>query len=161
VSVLLVTSQPRDSLFETWLDIAVYAPLGLLLKVRSELPALVDTGRQTAENRVQVARFIGQMAVAYGKTEWHKRLAESRTTTSSSPPAPPAGTGRVLDATSVEVDDDVAAPFDGYDTLPASQIVARLNRMGMAELAAVVAYETAHRGRRTILAKAEQLSSRS
>lgn len=160
-----MTSQPRDSLFERWLDVAVYAPVGLLLKVRAELPALVDTGRQTVENRVQVAKFVGQMAVAYGKTEWNKRLAESRANTSTastatSTSAPLAGGARVLDAASVEVDRRLAAPFDGYDTLPASQIVARLNRMGMAELAAVVAYETAHRGRRTILAKAEQLSSR-
>lgn len=143
-------------MFETWLDVAVYAPLGLLLKIRKELPELVDTGRQTAENRVQVARMIGQMAVAYGRTELNRRIAASRPA-----PAPAGGRSVPLDTTAVEVDDDVAPPFEGYDTLPASQIVARLSRMGMSELAAVAAYESAHRGRRTILAKAEQLSSRS
>jgi len=150
-----VTTPPRDSLFETWLDVAVYAPLGLLLKIRKELPELVDTGRQTAENRVQVAKFIGQMAVAYGRSELNKRVAQSR------PTGEPSTAVEALDTTAVEVAADVAAPFEGYDTLPASQIVVRLNRMGLNELAAVVDYETARRGRRTILAKAEQLLSRS
>jgi hypothetical protein len=44
-----------------------------------------------------------------------------------------------------------------YDELSASQVVERLDGLGKAELDAVDAYESAHRGRRTILGKIEQL----
>ncbi len=46
-----------------------------------------------------------------------------------------------------------------YDELAASQVVERLEGLPAAELAAVRAYEEAHRGRRTILFKIDQLTS--
>jgi hypothetical protein len=46
----------------------------------------------------------------------------------------------------------------GYDALSASQVVERLIGLTPAELDAVHAYETAHRQRRTILGKIEQLA---
>jgi len=46
-----------------------------------------------------------------------------------------------------------------YDELSASQVVERLEGLGADELAAVRAYEEAHRGRRTILFKIDQLTS--
>ncbi len=49
------------------------------------------------------------------------------------------------------------APFEGYDTLPASHIVSRLRRMTPGELGGARAYEATHRNRRTILAKVDQL----
>ena len=45
-----------------------------------------------------------------------------------------------------------------YDELSASQVVERLDGLQAAELDAVRAYETAHRARRTILFKIEQLT---
>lgn len=50
---------------------------------------------------------------------------------------------------------DLAIP--GYDALSASQVVRRLDGLGPDELAAVFRHETAHRGRRTILHRAQQL----
>ena len=50
-----------------------------------------------------------------------------------------------------------AAPFEGYDTLPASHIVQRLRRMSPDELRRTAAYETQHRGRTTVLGMVEQL----
>ena len=44
-----------------------------------------------------------------------------------------------------------------YDSLAASQVVPRLASLDVAELAAVRAYEAAHRGRRTILNRVDQL----
>lgn len=44
-----------------------------------------------------------------------------------------------------------------YDSLAASQVVPRLASLDVDELAAVGAYERAHRGRRTILNRVEQL----
>ena len=59
----------------------------------------------------------------------------------SSAPSPSAG--------------DLAIP--GYDSLSASQVVQRLAGLSRDERAAVGAYESAHRGRRTILNRIEQL----
>jgi hypothetical protein len=50
-------------------------------------------------------------------------------------------------------------PIPGYDALSASQVVERLAGLADTELAAVRNYETAHRNRRTILGKIEQLDS--
>jgi hypothetical protein len=49
-------------------------------------------------------------------------------------------------------------PIPGYDALSASQVVQRLVGLSAEELAAVHAYEAAHRQRRTILGKIEQLA---
>jgi hypothetical protein len=51
--------------------------------------------------------------------------------------------------------DDLAIP--GYDALSASQVVQRLDGLAPGELEAVREYETATRGRRTILSKIAQL----
>ena len=48
----------------------------------------------------------------------------------------------------------------GYDSLSASQVVQRLAGLSQDELAAVGAYEEAHRGRRTILNRVSQLQGR-
>lgn len=47
----------------------------------------------------------------------------------------------------------------GYDTLSASQVVQRLAGLNADERAAIRAYETAHRGRKTILNKLAQLDA--
>jgi hypothetical protein len=49
-------------------------------------------------------------------------------------------------------------PIPGYDALSASQVVERLLGLTPGELEVVRAYETAHRNRRTILGKIEQLT---
>src|SRR4051812_44311613 len=59
------------------------------------------------------------------------------------PAGPPAG--------------DLAIP--GYDSLSASQVVQRLAGLSGEELEAVRAYETANRGRKTILSRVAQLQS--
>ena len=51
-------------------------------------------------------------------------------------------------------------PIPGYDALSASQVVERLAGLADDELDAVRAYEAAHRNRRTILGKIEQLDLR-
>jgi hypothetical protein len=48
-----------------------------------------------------------------------------------------------------------------YDSLAASQVVPRLSGLSHDELSAVRSYEAAHRGRRTILGRADQLLARS
>jgi hypothetical protein len=60
------------------------------------------------------------------------------------------GASRLLDATALVIPD--------YDELSASQVVERLDGLHPGELEAVRAYEEAHRARRTILFKIEQLT---
>ena len=77
--------------------------------------------------------------------------------TASSPAAPPssrAGAG----GTSGDAPPSSELPIPGYDALSASQVVERLAGLAPGELDAVRAYELAHRNRRTILGKIEQLA---
>jgi hypothetical protein len=89
------------------------------------------------------------------------------------PPRPvpsPAATARRLPTEPAEAvdeldeeladDDDAAAaalPIEEYESLAASHVVARLGALTSEELRAVRAFEAAHRGRRTVLGKIDQL----
>lgn len=64
-------------------------------------------------------------------------------------PAPHSGTAASAAAPHLAIPD--------YDELSASQVVDRLEGLRPEELAAIRAYESAHRGRNTILGKIEQL----
>lgn len=55
---------------------------------------------------------------------------------------------------------DVDEPWEGYDAMNASQVVAQINRSGAAELAVLELYEGSHKKRRTVLdAAARRLRS--
>ena len=61
------------------LDLLVYAPMGLVLTAKDELPSLVTKGRERVGNQFMVARMIGQFAVMQGQREAEKtagRLVE-------------------------------------------------------------------------------------
>jgi hypothetical protein len=153
------------------LDLFVFAPLGLLAESHTIVPKLAESGRQHVDNRVQLARMVGQFAVQQGKNQAAKVVAGLRANGHASddgaPPAPAGADVVVPDddedgARSVApartgVDDggiseeDLAIP--SYDSLAASQVVPRLDGLSTIELEAVRRYEEAHRGRRTVLGK--------
>ncbi|GAC1588284.1 MAG: hypothetical protein NVS3B21_03890 [Acidimicrobiales bacterium] len=61
------------------LDLLVFAPMGLVLTAKDELPSLVTKGRERVGNQFMVARMIGQFAVMQGQREAEKtagRLVE-------------------------------------------------------------------------------------
>ena len=79
-------------------------------------------------------------------------------------------TGRIIDVTESAVAPPVAsnppAPSDGdaddlpieaYESLAASHVVARLEALSPSELQQIRQFEAAHRGRRTVLGKIDQL----
>ncbi len=68
------------------LDLVVFAPLGLAMTARTELPEMVAKGRAQVENQLTMARFIGQFAVQQGKVEVEKRL---KAYTDRTPPREP------------------------------------------------------------------------
>ncbi|HEY5876242.1 MAG TPA: hypothetical protein VIT64_13125, partial [Ilumatobacteraceae bacterium] len=55
--------------------------------------------------------------------------------------------------------DAASLPISDYDSLAASQVVARLEALGPDDLTAIGSYEAATRGRRTILGKVHQLQA--
>jgi hypothetical protein len=111
---------------------------------------------QQLRNRVIFARWLGEQAVGVVRRELVAAWDAGRTV----PPraAAPAVEAVVAPAAApVGTVTRAAAPFEGYDTLPASHIVDRLRRMTPDELHAARAHEVAHRNRRTVLAKVDQL----
>lgn len=141
------------------LDLAFFAPIGMLTALREELPKFSQQGRQVMQNRVVLARFIGQMAVQQGQREVAKRLEARRTigpveARATEQPAPEpttvaSGVGDVQSAADL--------PIAGYESLPALNVVQRLATLRPDEVEAVRRFEESHRARRTILAKIDQL----
>lgn len=64
------------------LDLLVFAPMGLALTVKDELPQLVDKGRQRVGNQLMLAKMIGQFAVAQGQKEAGKLVEQAGTVAS-------------------------------------------------------------------------------
>ena len=92
------------------------------------------------------------MAVTYGRAELEKRLTAAATNPVLEPMvhAPLAV---------VAAHEPSAPPFEGYNELAAAQVVQLLGRLPHAELVLVRDFELAHRARRTVLAKLDQLLS--
>jgi hypothetical protein len=163
------------------LDLVVFVPFGLALVARDALPELADRGRQQLTQQATMAKMVGQFAVQQGQVQAAKALEDARQQAATTleqlgllggggssngagtPPAPaarttpPAPAPATPVATSGPGADDLAVP--DYDSLSASQVVPRLSGLGAEELEAVRAYESAHRGRKTILNKVSQLQS--
>jgi hypothetical protein len=150
-------SPKERPLVEEVLDYALYAPVGLLLSVTEDLPELVRKGRSRIEGQLTVARFIGKVAANRARRqledllETHpepvpRRAAEQPEVIVTRPsPTPTVPAARP----------ELAIP--DYDSLAASQVVARLSALSPAELAEVRAHEEANRRRRTILNRIAQL----
>lgn len=167
---------------EQALDLFVYAPLGLALVAREDLPALVQRGRRQVEEQVRAARMVGELAVTQGRKEARNAVARASgalgglvigprwspgvdtASPGSSPPPPASPRGEEQQGT-LSSDGRPGAPapsgahlaIPGYDSLSASQVVQRLAGLTAEELDAVHAYEQATRGRRTILSRIAQL----
>jgi len=149
------------------LDLFVFAPLGLLADSHTLVPKLAESGRQHLDDRVQLARMVGQFAVQQGRQHAAKVVAGLRA--NGAGPEPATASAPAIDDPGVDddVDESVAARVgvdDGgiaeddlaipsYDSLAASQVVPRLDGLSSIELEAVRRYEEAHRGRRTVLGK--------
>jgi TolA-binding protein len=174
---------------EHLVDLFVFAPIGLLATLHQDLPKQLAQRRQAVENRVQLARFIGQMAVRQGQKELNSRLAARRSSAAATdataseqsstrfdtPTAPTAPTetapapsaaenvapaaGAGGDAPAGAGTDEATLPIIGYESLPAINVVQRLATLRPDEVEQIRVFEQAHRGRRTILAKIEQLQA--
>lgn len=157
------------------MDLFVYAPLGLLLNAEELLPQLIEKGKQ----QVGMARMFGEFAVKQGQSEAEKAVAKVQEAAgevlgqlggrrnhldpvaperAAAPAAAPASPSRASAAEPRGPAVETLAIPD-YDSLSASQVVPRLEGLAGAELDAVRAYESVHRGRKTILNKIAQLQA--
>jgi hypothetical protein len=140
-------------------DVAVFAPLGLLATAGTELPAAVERTRRRVHERIVLARFIGELVVRQAGVEVERRLAARRSAVA--PPAPP--TTVTAPPTPVWPEPTApgpaagALPIVGYDSLPAAHVLELLDGLDNDGLATVEAYERVHRRRRTVLGRIEQL----
>lgn len=148
------------------MEIVLYAPIGLAFEARRLLPTLVERGRQ----QVEMAKIIGRFAVKKGQSEAQVRLskaqeqAEAIMTEFGIRPADAVDNEtarRVVTTPSVPStrsgDEARDLAIADYDSLAASQVIPRLAGLEKSELDAVRVYESAHRGRKTILGKIAQL----
>jgi hypothetical protein len=154
------------------LDLAVFAPLGLVATAGTEVPAAVERTRKRVHERIVLARFIGELVVRQAGVEVERRIAARRAGPVVAPPTTPATPATAAPPADALVADEIGAatprpdavaaeglPIEGYDSLPASHVIALLDGLGPTELAAVEAYERHHRRRRTVLGRIEQLRS--
>jgi hypothetical protein len=156
------SGRPRSrSGVELLVDLVIVAPLGFGATIVDELPNVIRRGRQ----EIKLARFIGKMVVTHGLGEAQRRIVRSSSLGVSEPdsdasqPAPDA----MPSARASARDDAGAAIAAGdlvlpdYDHLPAAHVVAKLASLEQFERDAIERYELAHRHRRTILGKLDQL----
>lgn len=146
-------------------DAFFYGPVGLVLDAQTVAPDLAKRGRQ----HVRAARVIGEFAVKTGFARLNGLLepAGGETVDTAAPPSTPEHPGnepksqpksQPESGPAIDPDD---LPIPRYDTLAASQIVARLDGLAPAELDLIAAYERSGRARRTILSKVARLQQAS
>lgn len=153
----------RRSPIDQAVDLAVYAPLGLLLERRRLVTELADRGRR----QIDFARMLGRTAFSVTFADLRRAFEEADR---PEPPDAPATrelvtADRVPDPEPSASSPPVPAPpvetlaIPDYDSLAAKQVVKRLSGLTPDELEQVRLYEAAHRGRRTILGRIDQLQS--
>lgn len=162
---------------ERAVELTVLAPIGFALEAKKNLPTYVERGRQ----QVNMAKVIGQFAVAHGQATATKKLTAAQAQATSilaefglagsddepqpepqahAPDEPAEPVLKVAPAAPLRSSEAAAdLPIADYDSLAASQVIPRLAGLSSAELAAVADYELSHRGRKTILGKITQLGA--
>lgn len=106
-------SNPLDRL----VDLVVFAPLGLVLKARDELPKLAAHGRDRFGAQSRVARMVGQMTVAQARRQLEDKLLRgpgeppaTPVPTPASAPAEPEEAGRAVPIRDLGPEDDHPVP---------------------------------------------------
>jgi hypothetical protein len=147
------------------LDALIFAPVGVVMDIKDDLPGLIDKGRERVEQEISNARVAGEYVVGRFQRRLAARLDGMRgggdttpeTPAEPGPPAPVPPPPSVRPAPNAADAAMLGAALADYDTLSASQVVRRLEGLGPEELRAVQRYESATRHRRTILNRANQL----
>ena len=165
---------PLAGVLRRVVDNAVYLPIGAAALLQEQLPSLVERGR----NQVAMAKMIGQFASQQARTELDRRVsalfAGGEPATPQAPTLPPEPAAATTVAAAAEpkpakrravartsTTSGAALAIDGYDSLPATNVLALLDGLSRKELADVAAFESQHRARRTILHRIDSLLAQS
>ncbi len=144
---------------EQLLDLFVYIPIGIALEAREQLPKLAERGR----SQVAIARVLGRFAAQKGQNEAEKFVKSAadglRDVVAPTGAGADEAAARASDTDDSSGDTDIGPdqPIASYDELTASEIVKKLKALDQGQLEAVAAYESAGRGRVTILNRVAQL----
>ncbi len=143
-----MTEEPREDIdpaviARAAIETLVFAPIGLGAKFVDDAPGALRRVRQELSN----ARFIGRLTVEQGAARLRERADEQ-----------PAGSPRDRDAVE-PAGERGTLPIEGYDEMPAIEIVALLETLTTAQREVVAEHEAAHRRRRTVLGKIAQLDA--
>jgi hypothetical protein len=133
---------------------------------------VVSQGRKELDRRIRqsgprgekpVGDPVGDPVGVPGRPADGEAVEPAGSPTPTEPPVPgdPASEGDLASASDLTAPVPSAAGLGipGYDSLSASQVVQRLAGLTGEELVAVGAYETAHRARRTVMTRVNQLLS--
>lgn len=153
------------ALWRRTLDLCLFAPVGVAMNLKEDLPGLIGKGRGRVEQEISNARVAGEFAVGRFRRRVSAQLERLvRTGDAVAPeasaepePATPSAAPSARPAPDAADAATLGAALADYDTLSASQVVRRLEGLGPEELQAVQRYESATRHRRTILNRASQL----
>lgn len=156
------------------LDFFVYAPLGAALQARKHIEGFAEQGRLAAEGRMDLYRTIGEFAVRQARERSDQRCgALSQWLEDLGFGAQPVATDEACGVTSEASDrsdsteqladesDQQSEPIEGYDQWTAAAIVKLLPGLAGADLAAIRLYELRRKGRRTVIARIDQVLDRS
>jgi hypothetical protein len=134
-------TEPRPPI-EQLVEFALFAPIGLALAVFDNLPKVKLVGLKEVNQQISSARMIGTMTVNQARREIEKLLMP-KPVTSTTPP--------------IETVVVRPLPIENYDSLTAAQIIGLLDALTPAERDRVAEHEKAHRHRRTVLGRVDQL----
>ncbi len=126
---------------EQLLEFALFAPIGLALAFWDNLPKVEPIGLKEVNQQISSARMIGTITVNQARREIEKLLAPK-------PTAPPIDTVVVP-----------PMPIANYGSLTAAQIIGLLDALTPTERHRVAEHEKAHRNRRTVLGRVDQLNA--
>jgi hypothetical protein len=68
---------PVEQAVEQALDLLFYAPVGLALTVRDELPKLVEKGRRQVSGQLALAKMAGQFALGQAQREVERMVGQA------------------------------------------------------------------------------------
>jgi hypothetical protein len=108
------------------LDLVVFAPLGLALRAREELSTLSEHGRQKFDAEANLARMVGQMAVAQGRRRAETLLLRPGRAAgpdgAAAPPSAPSESaeprGRAVPVHDLDLAPDPPLPVVANEVLP-------------------------------------------
>jgi hypothetical protein len=138
-----VRAQVEESLRQL-VDSVATAPCRVVQRARNVVSTSVGLARSIAE--LAFGAVLGRGGNGTGGLE----------PAAATPPSSPLR-AEVASEQAVVAPPAGALALEGYESLAASQVVARLDRLTHTELEQIREFELANRGRRTILGKVEQL----